>query len=195
MLWTTPSEPPKALQASECSELLDPMRASCLILAQHQPGKFKKWSAMDLRRNKESCKQGGVCSDACAKGIAAWVGVESESDLGRPDLEIGSECSRSNPLPKPPLQTHLAHSILVAELHSKHCKQNAKSTSITPKGAPHLTLCSARATREWPTSKLVEPTPQRKIGVTSKTPVGVISVVTLIRTDTTLDHSQKAEKV
>ena len=42
VLWTTPSEPPKALQASECSELLDPMRASCLILAQHQPGKFKK---------------------------------------------------------------------------------------------------------------------------------------------------------
>ena len=40
VLWTTPSEPPKALQASECSELLDPMRASCLILAQHQPGKF-----------------------------------------------------------------------------------------------------------------------------------------------------------
>ena len=41
VLWTTPSEPPKALQASECSELLDPMRASCLILAQHQPGKFE----------------------------------------------------------------------------------------------------------------------------------------------------------
>ena len=30
---------------------------------------------------------------------------------------------------------------------------------------------------------------------TSKSPVGDISVVTLIRTDTTLDHSQKAEKV
>ena len=42
VLWTTPSEPPKALQASECSELLDPMRASCLILAQHQPGKFRE---------------------------------------------------------------------------------------------------------------------------------------------------------
>ena len=41
LLWTAPSEPPRALQASECSELLDPMRASCLILAQHQPGKFK----------------------------------------------------------------------------------------------------------------------------------------------------------
>ena len=34
-----------------------------------------------------------------------------------------------------------------------------------------------------------------KIVVTSKSPVGDISVVTLIRTDTTLDHSQKAEKV
>jgi len=31
--------------------------------------------------------------------------------------------------------------------------------------------------------------------VTIKSPVGDISVVTLIRTDTTLDHSQKAEKV
>ena len=34
-----------------------------------------------------------------------------------------------------------------------------------------------------------------KIDVTSVLPVGRISVVTLIRTDTTLDHSQKAEKV
>ena len=35
LLWMTPSETPKALQASECSELLDPMRASCWISAQH----------------------------------------------------------------------------------------------------------------------------------------------------------------
>ena len=35
LLWMTPSEAPKALQASECSELLDPMRASCWISAQH----------------------------------------------------------------------------------------------------------------------------------------------------------------
>jgi hypothetical protein len=40
-----------------------------------------------------------------------------------------------------------------------------------------------------------ETTPAGKIDVTSKSPVGDISVVTLIRTDTTLDHSQKAEKV
>ena len=37
--------------------------------------------------------------------------------------------------------------------------------------------------------------PAAKIDVTSKSPVGDISVVTLIRTGTTLDHSQKAEKV
>ena len=44
-------------------------------------------------------------------------------------------------------------------------------------------------------SKLKRMPPQRKIIVASKSPVGDISVVTLIRTDTTLDHSQKAEKV
>ena len=37
---TTPSEAPKAQQASERSELLDPMRASCWIFAQHEPGEF-----------------------------------------------------------------------------------------------------------------------------------------------------------
>ena len=35
LLWMTPLEAPKALQASECSELLDPMRANCWISAQH----------------------------------------------------------------------------------------------------------------------------------------------------------------
>ena len=40
LLWMTPSEAPKALQASECSELLNPMRAICWIAAQHQPGTF-----------------------------------------------------------------------------------------------------------------------------------------------------------
>ena len=47
LLWMTPSEPPRALQASECSELLDPTRASCLIPAQRQPGKFiPHWEPM-----------------------------------------------------------------------------------------------------------------------------------------------------
>ena len=35
LLWMTPSEAPKALKASECSELLDPMRANCWAPAQH----------------------------------------------------------------------------------------------------------------------------------------------------------------
>ena len=41
----------------------------------------------------------------------------------------------------------------------------------------------------------LEDTSPEKIDVTSKSPVEDMSVVTLIRTDTTLDHSQKAEKV
>ena len=44
-------------------------------------------------------------------------------------------------------------------------------------------------------SKLQKAPPQSKIYVTIKSPVGDISVVTLIRTDTTFDHSQNAEKV
>ena len=64
-----------------------------------------------------------------------------------------------------------------------------------PKGcaAPDVVPCQCN-TRECQ-SKLVAESPRRKIHVTSKSPVGDISVVTLIRTDTTLDHSQKAEKV
>ena len=59
--------------------------------------------------------------------------------------------------------------------------------------APSFVPCQCN-TREC-LSKLKATSPQRKIDVTSKSPVGDISVVTLIRTDTTLDHSQKAEKV
>ena len=58
--------------------------------------------------------------------------------------------------------------------------------AVTPEGV----LLLARSP-----SKLKRTPPQAKIRVTSKSPVGDISVVTLIRTDTTLDHSQKAEKV
>ncbi len=62
LLWKTPSEAPEALQAPECSELLDPMRASCWIFAQHEPGKFA-WGcvatlpgdAAHVRVARESC--------------------------------------------------------------------------------------------------------------------------------------------
>ena len=64
-----------------------------------------------------------------------------------------------------------------------------------PKGcaAPGEVLCQCNTRGSL--SKLKRTPPQTKINVTSKSPVGDISVVTLIRTDTTLDHSQKAEKV
>ena len=62
-----------------------------------------------------------------------------------------------------------------------------------------------RARRNWqgamPAQRLRVPGQARghfspeKITVTCESPVGDVSVVTLIRTDTTLDHSQKAEKV
>ena len=61
-------------------------------------------------------------------------------------------------------------------------------------------VCSAqKCARPVPHMKVSEQAQQNtspaKIHVTSKSPVGDIPVVTLIRTDTTLDHSQKAEKV
>ncbi len=59
--------------------------------------------------------------------------------------------------------------------------------------APGDVQCQCNA--QGSLSKLERAPSQRKINVTSKSPVGDISVVTLIRTDTTLDHSQKAEKV
>jgi hypothetical protein len=55
--------------------------------------------------------------------------------------------------------------------------------------------CAGLAQHAKASEQAQEDTSPRKINVTSKSPVGDISVVTLIRTDTTLDHSQKAEKV
>ena len=57
-----------------------------------------------------------------------------------------------------------------------------------------MAMCNATATAGR-AQQSCNPTPLRNIGVTCKSPVGDISAVTLIRTDTTLDHSQKAEKV
>ena len=63
---------------------------------------------------------------------------------------------------------------------------------VAPKGVLRPALCNARAThgRPW----VNRSSPQKQINVTSKSPVGDISVVTLIRTDTTLVHCQRAEK-
>ena len=65
---------------------------------------------------------------------------------------------------------------------------------VTPEGVLRPAKCNARATHVGASSKLKAAPPQTKIHVTSKFPVGNISVVTLIRTDTTLDHSKKCRK-
>ena len=75
-------------------------------------------------------------------------------------------------------------------------RTRARSKPIRyPEGcaAPGEVRCQCNT--QGPLSKLARTPSPRKINVTSKSPVGDISVVTLIRTDTTLDHSQKAEKV
>ena len=66
---------------------------------------------------------------------------------------------------------------------------------VHPEGAPRLAVCHARATLESARASSRQTPPKEKFDVTNKSPVGDISAVTLIRTDTTLDHSQKAEKV
>ena len=67
--------------------------------------------------------------------------------------------------------------------------------TVTQLGVLRPASCKARATREARWASPDTDLPEEKYVVTSKSPVGDISVVTLIRTDTTLDHSQKAEKV
>ena len=64
-----------------------------------------------------------------------------------------------------------------------------------PEGCAAPSFVPCQCNTRGSLSKLKGAPPQRKINVTCKSPVGDISVVTLIRTDTTLDHSQKAEKV
>ena len=72
-------------------------------------------------------------------------------------------------------------------------------TKIYP--STHPIGCAATGLSTMPAQHMKAPkqaqedTSPAKIDVTSKSPAGDISVVTLIRTDTTLDHSQKAEKV
>ena len=82
-----------------------------------------------------------------------------------------------------------------ASSHAHASDVSGKTLKLPRKGVLLAARCHAEATREGLPSKLGSTLPQRKIIVTSKSPVGDISVVTLIRTDTTLDHSQKAEKV
>ena len=86
------------------------------------------------------------------------------------------------------------------------CRENTSTTWHTrsavreenrryPEGCAALGEVPCQGNARRGRKQAYEPTSPRKIDVTSKFPVGNIPVVTLIRTDTTLDHSQKAEKV
>ena len=66
---------------------------------------------------------------------------------------------------------------------------------VTQKGSPHSVRVQYGGDKRPGHTQAYEHWPPRKIDVTRKLTVVSISVVTLIRTDTTLDHSQKAEKV
>ena len=76
----TPSEAPKALQASECSELLDPMRASCWISAQHWPGKFIQ---KHIRENAFTCPKCLRRFSKREKYEASVIGACAESTVGK----------------------------------------------------------------------------------------------------------------
>ena len=94
------------------------------------------------------------------------------------------------------VQRHIVQCItgynISTQMMTSHCND---CECCYPKGyaAPSDVPCQCNMRRS--PSKLKRTLPQTKIYVTSKSPVGDISVVTLIRTDTTLDHSQEAEKV
>ena len=67
--------------------------------------------------------------------------------------------------------------------------------TLLPRRVCCARLCAMPVQHVRASEQAREDTSPQKIDVTSKSPVGDISVVTLIRTDTTLDHSGKAEKV
>ena len=62
-------------------------------------------------------------------------------------------------------------------------------------GKPHLEGCKSKATLVRTLASQSFLNPLRKIYVKRNLPIGRVPVFTLIRTDTTLDLSQKAEKV
>ena len=78
----TPSEAPKALQAAECSELLDPTRANCWISAQHQPGKFTnfRWETFDWAERRKLRTLRAMAVLLCFAAVAA---IESAGEIKR----------------------------------------------------------------------------------------------------------------
>ena len=78
---------------------------------------------------------------------------------------------------------------------SRNMTSSLQDNELLPQRVCCPWLCAMPVQHLQAPEQAREDTAPRKIDVTSNPPVGGISVVTLIRTDTTLDHSQKAEKV
>jgi hypothetical protein len=79
----TPSEAPKALQASECSELLDPTRANCWISAQHQPGKFARILGSSESQQFCKCNNGNLFGQPGGSRWIPWPTMSRSSSWER----------------------------------------------------------------------------------------------------------------
>ena len=73
--------PPRALQTSECNELLDPTRKSCLILFQRQPGKLHE-TQLSLRCvTQDSCDAASI--SFATREIRDTIAKEQRRGRGR----------------------------------------------------------------------------------------------------------------
>ena len=125
VLWTTPEGPPKASQASECSELLDLTRAAYLIAAQRQPGKFTTRAQCGVRRTPCSSRPqlrvtiGGIPSHKklsnsheCAPSTATF---SKRRNVGARNAGGAATAAESEVVPGPSLCAR--HRTLCSELH------------------------------------------------------------------------------
>jgi len=91
--------------------------------------------------------------------------------------------------------TPLRSGALGVRAGAQACYRTCTVEDLLPRWVCCPWLCAMPAQHAMCSGQAQRATSPPKNHVTSKSPVGDISVVTLIRTDTTLDHSQKAEKV
>ena len=174
LLWAIREGSPRALQTSECHELLNPTRTSCLILAQRQPGKLA--SGRIYIRSPQCC--------VVKQNLFLFY---SEVSLM---VKLHARRSKRNPpLANPPMGRESISSH-IHDLRTIYPQEEVV-------GSTNSAIVQNRANTASNTeSKLsLAPTPEKNWMTLVVLYIENISVVILIRTDTTLDHSQKAEKV
>ena len=74
LLWTTTSLHPSESQTSECSDLLSRSRATCLIVAQRQPGKLLVYQRLSVRMatsaDHDGCERTGKSNSKLPSALA-----------------------------------------------------------------------------------------------------------------------------